>query len=135
MDMVKRDRLIARLSKAGELQIVPVEEFFDGNDDLGSIGGNLIEHPGIDVFRETLIGIARRADVVAVYAAIAEVDPGVGSWPFADTIFVVGTIPRNELAEILSPLQPDEIGTAEDFGAPEALTRMHGAPATAAWWD
>lgn len=82
--------------------MVPVEEFFDGNDDLGSIGCNLVEHPGIDVFRDTLIGIARRADVVVVYAAIAEVDPGEGSWPFADTIFVVGTIPRGELAEILA---------------------------------
>ena len=51
----------------------------------------------MDVFREALTGLLRRPDVQGVYAQIAEVDPGAGSWPFTDTVLVVGAIPVAEL--------------------------------------
>ena len=44
MDIGKRNQLVARLSQEPEPQIVPIEVFFDGNDDLGSIGCNLLDH-------------------------------------------------------------------------------------------
>jgi hypothetical protein len=47
MDIGKRNRLVARLSQEPEPQIVPIEVFFDGNDDLGSIGCNLLDHPAL----------------------------------------------------------------------------------------
>ena len=108
--------------------------FFDGNDDEASIGCNLIEHPGINVFRQVLLHLLDRADVVAVYAQISEVDPGEECWPFADWVFVVGTIPQHELADALAPLQPDDVGPPE-YEVPEAITRQHDAPVLVAWWD
>ena len=54
---------------------------FDGNDDAGSIGCNLTEHPGMNVFRDVLTGLLRRSDVQAVYAQIAELDAGEDCWP------------------------------------------------------
>ena len=47
MDGAKCAALKGELSKMPEPQVVPIERFFDGNDDLGSIGCNLNPHPGI----------------------------------------------------------------------------------------
>jgi hypothetical protein len=135
MDQAKRNRLIADLSARPEPQIVPIDTFFDGNDDLGSIGCNLSEHPGIEAFRATFARIAARSDVNSIYAQIAELDPGEGSWPFADTVLVFGTISSEELAAELAALEPDEIGTAEDFGIPQSSAHEQTSPALVAWWD
>jgi hypothetical protein len=134
MDATKRQKLKADLS-GSEAPMVAVERFFDGNEDEASIGCNLAEHPGIDTFRTVLLGLTKRPDVESVYALIAEVDPGEEYWPFTDTILVVGSIPAEELASLLSELEPDEVGAAEDFGIPEELLAKCGAPVLAVWWD
>jgi len=135
MGAKKRDDLKAKLSAQVEPRTVPIDEFFDGNGDEASIGCNLTYHPGIDVFRSVLLGLLGRPDVVAAYAQISEVDPGVECWPFADWVFVVGTISRDDLAKVLGPLQPDDVGPPGYLGVPEAITRQHDAPVLVAWWD
>jgi hypothetical protein len=135
MDQAKRNRLIAELSTQPEPQIVPINVFFDGNDDLGSIGCNLLEHPGIEIFQATFARLSARSDVDAIYAQIAELDPGEGSWPFTDTVLVFGTISSVELATELSALEPDEVGTAEEFGIPQSSGQRHASPALVAWWN
>ena len=104
MDTAKRDRLVTRLSGEPEPRLVPIGEFFDGNDDVGSIGCNLLEHPGVATFRDAFARVAARPDVEAVYAQIAELDPGDDCWPFADTVFVTGAIPPGRLGRELAPL-------------------------------
>ena len=133
--MTKRDQLIARLAVEAEPQVVPIAEFLDGNDDLASIGCNLLEHPGMDTFREVFRRVSARADVEAVYAQIAELDPGEESWPFADTVWVVGTIPVPDLTAILEPLDPDEVGFAPPADVPAGLTGRHKTPILLVWWD
>lgn len=135
MDARKRDDLKAKLSAQPEPWLVPIELFFDGNDDEASIGCNLYPHPGMDVFRSTLLGILGRPDVVAAYALISELDPGEGSWPFADWVFVVGAIAPDDLANALAPLQPDTVGPPDYPGITEAIARQHAVPVLAAWWD
>lgn len=135
MDTNKRNHLIEKLSREPEPQLVPIAEFFDGNDDLGSIGCNLIEHPGIDVFRTVFAQVALRPDVTAIYAQIAELDPGEGSWPFSDTVLVVGSIAEDELKALLAPLEPDEIGQAEDFGISDMHLENRNDRILVAWWD
>lgn len=105
MDESKCTALKTELAEAGEPKLVSIERFFDGNDDAGSIGCNLMEHPGIDVFREMLTGLLRRSDVNAVYAQIAELNPGEGSWPFTDKVVVIGSIHPNDLSQAVSVLQ------------------------------
>jgi hypothetical protein len=136
MDLVKRNRLVARLSAEPEPPMVSIAEFFDGNDDLGSIGCNLIEHPGIATFRDILVGLTERSDVQAVYALISELDPGPDSWPFADLVLVIGSISAPTLADALAPLQPDEIAWARAFNdaTKEIAERLPG-PMLVAWWD
>lgn len=135
MDRHKRTRLIAELSAKPEPQLVPIGAFFDGNDDLGSIGCNLLDHPGIEAFRATFARIAARADVEAIYARIAELDPGEGSWPFADTVIVFGTISPETLASQLAALEPDHVGPAEEFGILHSSALGHASPGLVAWWD
>jgi hypothetical protein len=135
MDNAKCTALKVELALQPEPQTISVERFFDGNDDLGSIGCNLIEHPGIDTFRDVLTGLLRRPDVEAVYAQISELDPGEGCWPFTDTIIVIGTIPADELRSAVSALEPDEVAAAEDFGVSPSIAERHGLPVLAVWWD
>lgn len=135
MDDTKCKALKAELDTQPEPQVVDVERFFDGNDDLGSIGCNLLEHPGVEAFRDTFAALLRRPDVEAVYAQISELDPGEGCWPFTDTVLVVGTIPLEELREAVSALQPDEVTDAEQFHVSPAIARKHSAPVLAVWWD
>ena len=104
MDDTKCQALKNELATQQEPQSVVAERFFDGNDDLGSIGCNLHEHPGVEVFRDVFAGLLRRPDVQAIYAQISELDPGDGCWPFTDTIIVAGTIPADELREAVERL-------------------------------
>ena len=65
MDETKCKALKAELAAQSEPQIVSIERFFDGNDDLGSIGCNLMEHPGVDTFREFAV-VVRAPEVFEV---------------------------------------------------------------------
>jgi hypothetical protein len=135
MDITKRNQLVEQLAKEPAPQVVPIDRFFDGNDDVASIGCNLTQHPGIHNFKAVLTSLAHRGNVDAVYAQIAEVDPGDWHWPFTDTIFVVGRIELDELKKLLEPLQPDEVGPGKNFGIPASITAKHKGPVLAAWWD
>jgi hypothetical protein len=135
METTKRARLIASLSQQPAPQLVTIEQFFDGNDDLASIGCNLIDHPGIDTFRGTLLEIAHHPDVEAMYAQIAELDPGDDYWPFTDTVFIVGTAPVAALKQTLAHLQPDSVELAASSAVPGLIRQRHNAPVIIVWWD
>jgi hypothetical protein len=135
MDAAKCQALKGKLAAQPEPQLVGIERFFDGNDDPGSIGCNLVPHPGLDAFRDVLSGLLRRPDVAAVYTQIAELDPGADFWPFTDTIVVVGTIAAADLRRAVDPLQPDEVGTAAELGIAPSIGHKHGAPVLGVWWD
>lgn len=133
--MTKRDDIIGRLAELPEPQLVPIEEFLDGNDDLGSIGCNLDPHPGLDEFRSVLHAVVRRPDVTTVLARIVELDPGPGSWPFTDTVFVIGRISAEDVAAAVSSLQPDEVGAVPAGEIPDELPRAPHDQVFAVWWD
>jgi hypothetical protein len=135
MDNAKCNALKAELAAQQEPQVVPIARFFDGNDDLSSIGCNLDPHPGVDRFRNALMGLLRRPDVDAVYAQISEADPGEGCWPFTDTVLVVGTMPVDVLRQAVSALQPDEVGPAAQFDVSSSIGERHGSPVMVVWWD
>jgi hypothetical protein len=137
MDMEKRNSLVEKLALQPEPQLVSIEEFFDGNDDVGSIGCNLLEHPGILAFRGTLENLAKRNDVETILARITELDPGADNWPFCDTIFFIGTVSVDDLWAELADLQPDEVGTSDDLVVPDTLASKNpkNLPVLVAWWD
>lgn len=136
MDIIKCARLKETLSQQPAPQLVAIDQFLDGNDDLGSIGCNLPDHPGIAAFRDTFAALERRPDVNAIIAQIAELDPGEDMWPFADTVFIIGAIPAAEAWRILAHLQPDEVYREDDHSQlPPTITETYSAPIAIAWWD
>jgi hypothetical protein len=135
MDAAKCQALKHQLAGQPEPQIVPIAQFLDGNDDLGSIGCNLDPHPGIDTFRHVLTGLLGRPDVQAVYAQISELDPGPESWPFTDTVLVAGKISVDDLRGAVRSLEPDEVGSSKEFGISPAIATRHGSPVWVVWWD
>src|SRR5262249_27989650 len=98
-------------------------------------GCNLVPHPGIDRFRRVLTRLCTRSDVQAVYAQVAELDPGEDRWPFTDTVFVVGTVPADDLRAAVSELQPDEVGAPDGVRGPAAVSGRTGSPVSVIWWD
>ncbi len=136
MNLSKCRSLKADLEAADEPALVPAERFFDGNDDAASIGCNLAKHPGIERFREVLMGLLRRPDVRSVSLVISDPDPGEEYWPFTDLALVAGDIPDLELRRTLAPLKPDEVGPAEDGDfVPEAVLAGLGPRVLAVRWE
>jgi hypothetical protein len=135
MDEAKCRALKAELARQAEPRIVSVARFFDGNDDLGSIGCNLDPHPGLDSFRDVLEGLLRRPGIQAVYAQISEPDPGDDCWPFSDTVFIVGPIAAAELRGAVGSLSPDSVRTAEGTDVPPYIAERHDSPVSVVWWD
>ena len=135
MNLDKCNALKSELADEREPQAVPIDRFFDGNDDDSSIGCNLINHPGIDRFRQILRGLLDRSDVEAVQVLISELDPGEGSWPFADAVAVAGSIPAADLQQIVAPLEPDEVGYCDDIDVLAVVKRKHDSPVLIVWWD
>jgi hypothetical protein len=135
MDTKKCVALKAELQSQPEPQLVPIARFFDGNDDEGSIGCNLVPHPGVSRFRDTLLALLQRPDVDAAYALITELDPGENSWPFSDTVVIIGSISTDTLQAELAELQPDDVGPADLDGLGDALSQSEKDSAQVAWWD
>lgn len=137
----KREELIARIKKQGDLNdpnggviVVGVEDYFAGNEELGSIGANLIPHPGIDRFRAVLCGVQSRDDVQAVLVRIIEVVEG--EWPYSDTVYILSSAPRESVAGWLSELKPDEMYEGYHLGKPPAAPDPRpGMKVYGAWWD
>jgi len=120
----------------GARPVVTLEEFFEGNDDLGSIGCNLTEHPGPQRFYAVLRDVRGRGDVQDVLVAITE-DMGDDEWPFSDSIYVVTSASREQVAQWVAELQPDPLGGEGYFPtAPGAAPALKpGFRVYTLWWD
>lgn len=125
---------------ADALPLVSLEDFFVGNEDKGSIGCNLDEHPGIEFFFETLQNIRNRKDVQDVLVEINEID-GLEEpddmWAFSDRVYIITSESREEVAEWVETLMPDEIeeGWAYDKTPALAPQVSEGNKVYGVWWD
>ena len=140
MDQQKRLALIERIKKVGlpdqsGFPLVTLEDFFEGNDDLGSIGCNLMEHPGIAFFYDQLKAIREREDVSHVLVGIYEVEESDETmWPFSETVYVTTSEDPENVFEWFSPLQPDSVG--RDMTGAKNLPKIpDGHEICVAWWD
>ena len=86
--------------------MVTVREFFDGNDDLGSIGCNLPDHPGLDIFRLVIEQMAALPSVDQIWLQIYDLDEG--DWPFSENVLVFGNATTSEIERLASSIEPSE---------------------------
>ena len=113
------DRLNARIAELGgqdAYPVVPLELFFDGNDDPASIGPNLDPHPGVQKFERVLGAIRERPEVSNVVVQIDEVIEG--EWPYAQAVYIITTASPGDVHSWAAELQPDEPVSEEDSIGP-----------------
>jgi hypothetical protein len=96
--MTPLERVTERVMRQGNPEsrsvatpLLTLEEFFDGNDSVGSIGCNLRGDPKPQEFYRLLKEIRSRSDVSDVRIQITCVDYPGEEWPFSDTIWIVTT--------------------------------------------
>ncbi len=140
MDRSKRDALLKRVgdvnSKSAGLILVSLEDFFEGNDDGGSIWCNLSTAPEPRQVYAILSQIRDRPDVVDVRILVTQYDGGDEEWPFSDTVyFLTARTPDDIVSWLGNEYAPDEIGVEPDFGRAEPIDCPNGTKIVTAWWD
>ena len=114
--------------------LVTLEEFFVGNEDPGSIGCNLVPHPGVAEFFRVLRGIRERADVEDVLVGVSE-DMGDDTWPFSDCVYVITSAAASDVESWVETLGPEPV-VADDPEPPANLsTSRPGYRVITVWWD
>jgi hypothetical protein len=117
--------------------VVSLEDFFEGNKDLGSIGPNLTDHPGIPKFYEVLKGIRAKDNVQDVLVEVSDIDEQFGPWPFSETVYILTSASKEEVSKWMEPLQSDDIFEGwSSKKTPSAAPKLKdGMKVYAAWWD
>jgi hypothetical protein len=141
--MTKRQVLIEKIRRQSDQSdldtpspVVSLEDFFEGNQDLGSLGCNLIEHPGTDGFYRVLSDVRSRADVQDVLVEIYEIMEGEDEWPFSERVYILTSASPGDVLVWLASLEPSEIEEGWAGQAPPAAPALQaGMRVLAAWWD
>jgi hypothetical protein len=88
--MTPLERITERVTRLGHpdepgtpTPLLTIDEFFEGNSEVGSIGCNLDSAPAPARFYELFRQIARRSEVKDTRVQITAFD--VPEWPFSDT--------------------------------------------------
>jgi len=139
MDKGARSRLLAEIAqqqKSGGEIAVPLDVFFDGNDDRASIGCNLGQaQPSIPEFYRTLAALRDKPEVQDVMVRIVDADDD-NSWPFSDTIYVISSLSQSEIESALKNLSFSEVGPGWMYGKPLSATDTRAGFTTySVWWD
>ena len=139
-----RSTLIERISRLGDVNdpetpspLVTLEEFFAGNDDLGSIGCNFYpDQPAPCEFYELFRSIRTKPGVTDVRVEVSEHDDP-DEWPFSDTVWIVTSESPEAVAAWLGErFAADEIFVGFQSDRPrESILIPDGMNAIGVWWD
>ena len=141
--MGSKRRLVERISRAGDLNdpdtpapLVTLEEFFEGNDDPGSIGCNLAGEVVPSEFYELLKAVRDRSDVACVVVQVTMHDDPE-AWPFSDTVWVITSATSAQVRSwVPDRLAPDELLDGIHTDRPiEAHPIPAGMRAVGLWYD
>ena len=119
------------------VRILNLEGFFTGNRDDTSIASEMLDHPGVDRFRDAFYALRQRADVATVLIQAAPTDIGDGFSPWlAEWIYVVTSLDREAIFDALDDLPPDEIELGFPDGEPPNFPKPPaGMQVNALWWN
>lgn len=142
-DESRRRALIESIRQQGGIDpaqrrgpLVSLEDFFTGNHDPGSIGCNLIVHPGITTFLRVLKSVRERPEVQDVLIEITDLEDTEGIWPFSDSVYILTRAPARKVARWLRRLHPDEVGGVPPDWLPARLPDLlPDHEVLLAWWD
>ena len=139
--MTPPSSLVTRVNSHGQINqlsvprpLLTLEEFFEGNDNYGSIGCNLPEaHPR--EFFDNFRWIRDRPDVADVRVQITSWDDP-GEWPFSDTIWVITSRAPQDIQQRLGKrLHADAVVVGWPDYPIERVEVPEGMKPLGAWWD
>lgn len=136
--MNTREELLNKIKSAGfpdKEVVLTLDQFFKGNNDIGSIGVNLYpDQPYPAVFYETFKRLIQSGQIESVYVRIADVDDI--EWFFTDTVFLVGQISLDELRQRVADIHPTKIYKGWMYGLPANLSDdFSDKQVYSLWWD
>ncbi|MFN0031621.1 MAG: hypothetical protein ACKVOR_05625 [Flavobacteriales bacterium] len=136
--MNRKTEILEKITKAGFPKsevAVSVDEFFDGNDDEGSIGANLYpEQPSLKTFSNTFKSMLASDRVENIFIRIADAEDT--NWFYTDTVYVVADATMDEVTEMLKGLQPTEIYSDWMYGKPVNISDVTADKKIySVWWD
>lgn len=136
-----RERLLARIGDINNPKtarpLVTLEEFFEGNDDPGSIGSNLPEPSEPRQFYELLLEIRKKPGVADVRIEVMQLEDPAG-WPITDTIWIIASSSPEEVRSWFpEAMSPDVVydGFTTAAGPLEAYSIPEGMRAVGMWYD
>ncbi|MHC4474298.1 MAG: hypothetical protein ACYTEL_01550 [Planctomycetota bacterium] len=138
--------MLARINRNGDFNdpnvprpFVTLEEFFEGNDDYGSIGYNFYpDQPAPAEFYRLFRRIRDKAEVDDVRVEVKDLeDPG--GWPATDTIWIITEASPDDIKEWLGErFRADDIlcgFPTEGYYKTERYDLPDGMQAIGVWWD
>lgn len=134
-----RQRLLDRIGNINDFSLprplVTLEEFFEGNEDYGSIGYNFYpDQPAPSEFWQFFAKIRDREDVVTVLIQVSDQEDPDG-WPSTDTVWVVTSASADDVNTWLGDrFQSDEL----IIGIPDHVEHIEipdGFEAIGVWYD
>jgi hypothetical protein len=139
--MTHLDRITERVNRLGHPDepdtprpLLTIDEFFDGNTEVGSIGCNLDSAPEPGAFYSLFRTIAQRPDVKDIRVQVTAFD--VPEWPFSDTVYIMTSVTPEEVATWFPEhLKPDETWAGFVDQPYEPYTVPNGTQPIACWWD
>ena len=139
--MTHLERVTERVNQLGDPEdagtprpLLTIDEFFEGNTVVGSIGCNLDSEPSPEAFYSLFRAIAGRSDVADIRVQITAFDDP--DWPFSDTVYIMTSATAEEVASWFpEELKPDETWEGFVDQAYEPYSVPNGAQAVACWWD
>lgn len=117
----------------GRGPLLTLAQFFDGNEDDGSICCNLIGPPGVAAVRARLEAIAARPDVSNAWIEIVDEDRGL-DWPFSDRVWFSTRATDEDIETWRQTLEADEVICPD----PESDLDSRAGPGeriVGLWWD
>jgi hypothetical protein len=146
IDIEKWDRLVKKydLLKFPNLPqpiLLTVDEFFDGNNDVGSIAPNLDRKPELSEYHKILKQISDNPKVVGGFVEIKEVmiyENGVlndNEWFYTDIVYFIGDITKEEIRDATKALMPDNVDYEKEGRLVNLDKSFEGKNVVYVWWD
>jgi hypothetical protein len=134
----KRDILLKKIKKGGFPQkevVVNVEDFFEGNEDEGSIGPNIYpQPPSLQEFYDTLKEIKNAPRTENLLIRISDIDDT--EWFFTDAVYISGNYTLAEIKKMFKRLKPDEIYEGMMYDKPSNFPQINAdSKIYSIWWD
>ena len=136
------ERITERVNRNGPVDdpstprpLLTLDEFFTGNDVVGSIGCNLSPVPEPAQFLALLSAISARPDVADVRVQVSMFDDP--DWPFSDIVWVVTSASAEAVSSWFPEgIRPDDVmaGWPPDYPVEDCPVPA-GMQPVACWWD